>query len=288
MAIEVICAPWSIGLRPGPGGVEPGTWRAPAVLLEAGLAERLGAAAVTELPRPPYSVEAAFGTRIRNGPAIREHGLRLADAVAGALTAGRQPLVLGGDCSILLGCLAGARRRHRIGLVHVDGHTDFTHPGNHDSTQLGNAAGMDLALATGRGELLLTHWPDTGAPLVADTDVVQLGDRTGQPVPLRVIGIEDVLASGIDAAARTTVEHLTAVPRLWLHLDLDVLDGTVLPAVDSPGSPGLTFAQLTRLLTVLWRTGRIAGLDVAIYDPDLDPGHIHAPAIVDCLVQSLT
>lgn len=288
MPLEMICAPWSVGLRPGPGGAEPGTWQAPGVLVEAGLGERLGAVEVTQLAHPPYSVEPTFGTRIRNGLAVREHALRLADAVAAALTAGRRPLVLGGDCSILLGCLAGARRRHRVGLIHVDGHTDFVHPGNQDLTELGTAAGMDLALATGRGELLLTHWPDTGAPLVADDDVVQLGDRTGRPAPVRVIGIEELLASDIEATASTALEHLASVPRLWLHLDLDVLDATVLPAVDSPGSPGLTFAQLAALLKALWRTGRVIGLDVTIYDPDLDPGRAHLPAIVDCLTEGLT
>ncbi|GAA3290661.1 arginase family protein [Dactylosporangium vinaceum] len=284
MVIEVICAPWSVGLRPGPGGTEPGAWQAPGALVDAGLAERLGAVDVTRLPHPPYSVEPTSGTRIQNGLTVREHALRLADTVAGALTAGHRPLVLGGDCSILLGCLAGARRQHHVGLIHVDGHTDFAHSGDQNPTELGTAAGMGLALATGRGELLLTHWPDTGTPLVTDDEVVQVGDRTGRPAPMRVIGIEELLASGIDATARTVLKHLAGAPRLWLHLDLDVLDGTVLPAVDSPGSPGLTFAQLTDLLTALWRTGRIAGLDVTIYDP----GQAHLPAIADCLVEGLT
>ena len=39
--------------------------------------------------------------------------------------------------------------------------------------------------------------------------------------------------------------------RVWLHVDLDVLDQGVMPAVDSPGSPGLDFAQLAGLLSRL-------------------------------------
>src|SRR5215469_10265120 len=58
LPVEVICVPWSVGLRPDAGGAEPGTWSAPRALREAGLSQRLGAVAVTELPRPPYQVEA--------------------------------------------------------------------------------------------------------------------------------------------------------------------------------------------------------------------------------------
>jgi hypothetical protein len=121
---------------------------------------------------PPCEFEEQLGTRIRNGRTIREHALTLADAVEETLSASRSPVVLGGDCSIMLGSLLGARRGGRCGLVHVDGHCDFFHPGNYDTaSRLGSAAGMDLALATGRGELLLTRWPTIGLPLVPESTV---------------------------------------------------------------------------------------------------------------------
>ena len=287
-SVELIAAPWSIGLRPNAAGVEPGTWRAPQVLREAGLVERLGAATVVELCRPPYSFEAQPGSRIRNGVTLREHGLRLAAAVGEALKAGRTPVVVGGDCSVLLGCLAGARRRGQCGLIHVDGHTDFAHPGNHDFTTLRAAAGMDLALASGRGELLLTHWPAVDGPLVEDRLIVHLGDRTGadEPTdPSLTIGIDEILASGVDDSARRALAHLDrcGVRPLWLHVDLDVLDAAELSAVDSPGSPGLRFDQLAALLALVHASGRVIGVDIAIYDPDLDPGQVHAQSIVDCV-----
>jgi arginase len=85
------------------------------------------------------------------------------------------------------------------------------------------------------------------------------------------------------------VEHLQrrGLDRVWLHVDLDVLDQGVLPAVDSPGSPGLDFAQLADLLARLVGTGRVIGLDVTIYDPELDPKGEYLPAIVDCLASGL-
>jgi arginase len=62
-----------------------------------------------------------------------------------------------------------------------------------------------------------------------------------------------------------------------------VLDQTVIPAVDSPGSPGLDFVQLAELLSRLVTGGRVIGPDVTIYDPELDPDGSYLPGIVACL-----
>jgi arginase len=291
-AVELIAAPWNIGLRPPAPGREPGTWRAPQALLAAGLEARLRPDRVVELDRPPYEFDAQPATRIRNGVTLREHALRLGEAVQAALAASRFPVVLGGDCSILLGCLLGAGRHGRCGLVHLDGHSDFRHPGNYDAgSSLGSAAGMDLALATGRGELLLTHWPVVGRPLVADEDVIQIGDREDEATPpVTRFTAQEVRQIGIAGLGEQVIRRLERreLDRVWLHLDLDVLDERVLPAVDSPGRPGLDFAQLTELVSTLAGTGRVVGLDVAIYDPELDPDGAYAAPLVDCLASALT
>jgi len=261
------------------------------------MAAALQAVDVVELPKPPYAVEAQPNTRVRNGLTMREHALVLADAVSAALGRARFPVVLGGDCSILLGCLLGARRGGRCGLLHIDGHTDFFHPGNYDTaTRLGSAAGMDLALATGRGEPLLTHWPEVGSPLVADEDVIQIGDREadvdghGQlPPSIARLTVQEVLRVGVGAAADQAARGMIrrGLTRTWLHVDLDVLDGKLMLAVDSPGSPGLDFDQLARLISGLVRSARVIGLDVTIYDPQRDR-HLRYPAtIVDCLAAGL-
>lgn len=301
-SIEVIAAPSNLGLRPPSPGLEPGAWRSPEALLSAGLASRLVPARLVELPRPPYEFEMQPGTRIRNGVTIREYALTLAAAVETGLSAARFALVLGGDCSILLGCLVGARRGGRCGLMHVDGHSDFFHPGNYDMrSRLGSAAGMDLALATGRGELLLAHWPQVGIPLVPDDDVIQVGDRDAEAPPdarsyeglldasIMQLTVQEVLRLGVEEACKLVVEHLDrrGLERAWLHVDLDVLDERIMPAVDSPASPGLDFSQLADLISRLVGTGRMLGLDVTIYDPELDQRGEYLPGIVDCLVSGL-
>lgn len=297
--IKIVAAPSNLGLRPPAEGREPGAWQAPAVLLDAGLAARVGADRVIETTKPAYSFDAEPGTRIRNGHTIRNHALSLAEVVGGVISAGEFPFVLGGDCSILLGCLLAARQAGPLSLLHVDGHSDFFHPGNYDVTsRLGSVAGMDLALATGRGEPLLTEWPGIRGPLVEDSFVVQLGERNashpafGFPeideTRIRRFFIEDMLRIGMEETARRALAPVDGnVRRTWLHVDLDVLDRAALPAVDSPGSPGLDFDQLAELIRCFVVSGRLIGIDVTIYDPELDPDRLYAPRIVDCLAGGL-
>jgi arginase len=299
-AIGLILAPSNLGLRPTENDGQPGAWRAPQVLMDAGLAHAVDTTDVLSLKRPAYEREAQFGTAIRNGLSIRAFSLELGEKVREVLQSGQFPLVIGGDCSILLGCLYGARLAGGRGLVHIDGHSDFFHPGNYNTaSRPGSAAGMDLALASGRGELLLTHWPEIGRPLVEDADVVQVGERDAEEpdfnkfysdivhTDITRLNIQGVLAKGIDSTVRQVMTRLEsrALGRVWLHVDFDVLDQTVMPAVDSPGGPGLNYQQLGLLISELCHSGRIVGADFTIYDPERDPHAEYSKPLVDCIAR---
>jgi len=299
--VSLILAPSNLGLRPE-NGREPGTWQAPRVLMEAGLRNALDAYEVRRLERPLYEFAAQPNTRIRNGRSLRAYSLELSRNVQDVLGARRFPVVIGGDCSILLGCLHGARLAGGRGLVHVDGHSDFTQEKSYATPEtLGAAAGMDLALASGRGEKLLTDWPDVGSPLVDDADIVQVGER-GSDEPwfqqyygdiletaITRLTAQCVLEEGMDVGAHRILARLETrgLEKAWLHVDLDVLDQKVMSAVDSPGSPGLDYEQLAQFLRLLIASGRIAGADFAIYDPERDPGHAHARGLVRCIAKGI-
>ena len=261
--------------------------------LAAGLIRRLRPARVRSLPRPAYSAERQPGTSLYNGHGLRRFNLLLADEVAATIANSSFAFVLGGDCSVLLGALAGVRRTTSVSLVHIDGHSDFRHPGNYDaSSTLGAVAGMDLALATGRGEALLTEWPGIVGALVRDTDVVQLGERESRDpdyawpdiaeTKFTRIDIFDALDQGMERVLARTFDVIVARDQpFWLHLDVDVLDRTVMPAVDSPGSPGFSFEQLAMIAAPLARDPRCAGATLTVFDPDLDPEGVHADALVN-------
>jgi arginase len=288
----VIAAPSNLGLRPLRPGHEPGTWRAPAALFEAGLLDALGGGVPVVMPRPSWKPGPDPGTRLRNGLAMRDFNLALADHVAAAGARGAFAFVVGGDCSILLGALAGARRRGPLALVHVDGHSDFRHPGNYDpDSMLGAVAGMDLALATGRGEALMTDWPGVASPLVQDRDVVQIGERDGHRPEFAWADVNDTDFERIDVFTANEIGPQAVLERtrqrlhqrFWIHLDVDVLDEAVMPAVDSPGTPGIAPDDLVTILSGLVADPHCVGMTVTVFDPDLDPDGRYARTLVGLL-----
>lgn len=260
----------------------PGCYKAPGALRDRGLLERLGAADAGVVVPPRYRAEWWPGYGVRNAEAISRYSDSLAARVGALLDDGRWPLVLGGDCSILIGNAAALARRGRFGLVFVDGHSDFRHLGNADA--VGAAAGEDLATVTGRG----------GDRRFADADVAVAGIRPDDEYvdELRRFGMTVHLAPEMRGrggeAARAIVSGMgeRGVDGYWIHLDVDVLDESVMPAVDSPDPDGLGWRDLVDLLVPLLGSPLAAGMEVTVFDPDLDEDGSLAAELVDHLVEA--
>src|SRR5262245_61836227 len=126
--IVVLQAPSNLGLRPPAPGREPGVRRLPEALLAAGIVPRLGATEGGRIPPPPYRPDVEPEHGIRNARAIGDYSRAIALRVGAVLDRGGFPVVLGGDCSILLGSLLALQPRGRHGLFFLDGHTDFASP----------------------------------------------------------------------------------------------------------------------------------------------------------------
>lgn len=293
---KIILVPSNLGLNPLYEGHIPGTFRAPEILMQHGLRNVFSDYEIVTVPCPPYSPEAEPDTDILNGHKLRRLNLQLADEVEASHRLNLKPIVVGGDCAILPGVILGSRRQlGPLALVHIDGHSDFRHPGNWARPYAGRpgaAAGMDLALVTGRGEALLTQWPDFEGALIADHAVVQVGERESQLVDyewpdiadtdIRRITIFDALKLSNQQLIDRIFERLNRFPKIpyWIHLDLDVLDSAEMAAVDCPGTPGLTSQTLVSICQVLFNSTRCCGITVTIYDPDLDPDGTEAKRVV--------
>ncbi|MBT2489540.1 arginase family protein [Streptomyces sp. ISL-96] len=286
----VIEAPSVLGLRPS------GVQDLPTALLDTGLLTHLGAVWAGRIEAPAYDPGRDAGTGILNPVGIAQYSVRLADLVGSVLGRGCFPVVLGGDCSILLGNLLALRRRGRYGLLFLDGHTDFYQP---SAEPTGEAASMELALATGRGPALLADLEGRG-PLVRDEDVVAFGFRDAaesaeagmQPLPprLNAIDIDGVRAAGAAAAARRAVDRLAGAGRAgyWVHLDVDILDDAIMPAVDYRLPGGLTWLELESVLRTALAGERPQGLDVTIFNPRLDPDGTIGVRLGECLRRGLS
>jgi arginase len=271
----IIEVPSPLGLRPT--GVQAG----PSALRTAGLHARLGSYDEARIEVPPYSDVRDPGTGVLNPQGVAAVARDLAAAVGTALDSERFPIVLGGDCSILLGPMLALRRRGRFGLVFIDGHADFQHPSDEPN---GEVASLDLALATGRGPVMLTDL-DGLRPLVRDEDVALVGYRAfGDNDHVLEEHIRDTAVTVIDlpevrehGAARAVGKALGPVTRpdvegFWVHLDVDVLDDDLMPAVDYRHPGGLTWEEAKEILRGLLRASGARGLEVTIFNPRLDHG----------------
>jgi len=288
----IIEAPSTLGLKPT--GVE----RLPAVLLQHGLADKLRARrAGRVVPAIAYNPERDPQTLMRNAPGIAEYSVRLADAVADVVDRGEFPILLGGDCSIVLGSTLALRRRGRYGLLFIDGHADFYQP---EALTSGEAASMDLGFATGRGPELLTNLEGL-RPLVRDEDVVAFGFRDAQeqreygsqPLPPAALALElnEVRRLGAQRAAQRAVEHLTAADKstqgFFIHLDADVVSDALMPAVDYRMADGLSWDELRTVLQTALASGRAVGIEITIYNPALDADGSSGRELARTLLEAL-
>jgi arginase len=277
-----VAGEWTIlGAPLDSSGSGRGEERAPDALRAAGIAAALGArdaGDATGLLRPA-SRDAPSGVIALD--ALRAACAALAEAVAGVLRDGRRPLVLGGDCSLLPGALAGARLGGREpGLWMVDGHPDML---DGASSPTGEAADMDLAIALGHGPPGLVDLAGD-PPLLAPADAVVLGLRprgadpendaelARLPAALAWRDAEAIRRQGPAAAGGAAARRLEAGGRgAWLHLDLDVLGEAAMPAVTYRQPRGLGWEELAGLLGPLVRSRALLGLSVSDLEPDRDP-----------------
>jgi arginase len=296
--IAVLDAPSNLGLRPPTPTSVPGCAKAPGALRDHGLVARLGARDAGCHTPPRFDPgEWRPGDGVSQANDIARYTIRLADRIHAIVEAGEFPLVLGGDCSIVLGSALAMRRLGeelggRVGLIYVDAHSDFRHPGN--AAVVGAAAGEALALVTGRGQAELAGI-EQRRPYVKDADVVLLGLRATdeyrmdlQAGGFAVRAVPDIRANGAARTAQWARAQLSECLGYWLHLDVDVLDPSVMPAVDAPDPGGIAYPELELLLRGLVGSPECLGAEVTVFDPDFDIEGVYAGDLVNALVTGLS
>lgn len=291
--IAVLDAPSNLGLRPPTATSVPGCYKAPGALRDHRLIDRLKARDAGCLTPPRYDPgDWRPGDGVAHAADIALYSTQLADRIGGMIAAGEFPLILGGDCSVLLGAAVMVGRLDgRYGLVFVDGHSDFRHPGN--ASYVGAAAGEDLALVTGRGQPDLTGI-EGRRPYFRDVDVAVLGIRPQDEyrIELQAAGIAyravpELRSDGAARSAQWARQVLQDCDGYWVHIDVDVLDPAVMPAVDAPDPGGIAYAELELLLAGLVNTPRCLGVELTVFDPDYDPDGQYAAELVELLVTGL-
>ena len=204
------------------------------------------------------------------------------------------PLVLGGDCPILLGCLAAvAASGSAPRVLYIDGHEDAW-PAGQSTT--GEAADMAIGWMLGKTSAGLPADLRRRIPIIQHADIIILGARDEDELAdAGVVTLEDlvrivrpdVINDDPDAVASESVSALDRRGPWWLHVDLDVLATESLSAIDYPQAGGIDWTTLTSLTRRAIASSSVMGWTVTIYNPDLDPNGAGADRIVRYVTEVL-
>jgi arginase len=284
------------GVPTAAGGRGPGLERGPFALREAGLLRDLGAGGarvvnLSDLSLFPYRDDPDH-PQARNAEVVECAVRAAADEMTRALREGFT-IVLGGDCTLVAGTVAGATRTlgQPVGLIYIDADADLNTPATSPSGYLN---GMALALALGRGPEEVAS-AGGAMPAVAPDHVALVGFRAVDPGERAALG-DLGLALPATAARRLGMRVAAALALdgvgngdgpILVHLDVDVIDAAEMPAKQflTPGQ-GLAYGEVSDLVTAIVASPRVVALEVTEYDPSRDPEGEHARKIAALLVRA--
>ena len=293
LAIQIICAPSILGLKPS--GVE----LLPESLLNSGLSNLVDSKnPIIELPAPNhlYSNERDPEANCLNPLLIRDYSIELGNAID-RINKDQFALVLGGDCSILIGIMQALKGKGKSGLIFLDAHADFYEP---EKSVTGEVADMDLAIVTGRGPDVLTNI-NNRRPYVDDELVIHIGQRDWEETKkygsqdiretkIKCFSLEEIRSGGINKTVKAILTHIKNMDTdgFWIHFDTDVLSDDINPAVDYRLPGGLKLEEVEELLKSVIRKGKLFGLSVSIFNPKLDKNGHSSKSLAHLIGQSLT
>jgi arginase len=258
-----------IGAPTSAGAYSPGQEDGPRALREHGLLERLPAA------RDAGDVD-AFRWRpdperpgAANAAAVADRVRQVAERVA-AVPADDRVLVLGGDCTVGVGTVAGLVRRGAApGLVYFDRHADLNVPastidGALDWMGVAHMLGIEGTVAELAGD----------RPLLEPRQLCYLGLGPATPFEREQIARHDIAAVDLDAttadpvaAARAALAALADRTEIAVHFDVDVLDFLDAPLAENTDRGGLPLAAAERALATLLADPRVSALTVTEFNP---------------------
>ena len=261
---------------------------APPALRKAGLGRALGDPIDKgDVELPPLKKDVTEG-KVKNFSHFKEATSRIYNATKSIRA--ERVFILGGECSITVGSLAGLAEVFggKPGMLWMDAHGDFNTP---ETSPSGYIGGMCLAMACGRSQGLGLEFGAHGQPL-GEECLVHVGSRALDPPevaafnasPAKLYTAQQVRKTGAADVAEEASRHLDNRSD-WIvcHLDVDVVDPELIPSVNYPTPEGLTPEETAMIIRTLLKTEKMRVLDIAAYNPTKDKKGSSARKIVELM-----
>jgi len=276
--INIFEFPSNLGLKKKEFDIEPGVKLLPNWLRKNQFHKLVDPQQIFSLDPPDYSMDLDEESGVRNAEKIIEYAKDQAKLLSNYMNLDSFTIILGGDCSILIGNALALKQKGDYGLFFLDGHTDYVPPEISPSRA---AAAMELAIITGYGHEKLTNILNL-KPYFKEKSVWCVGNRECDPKVVSAILASEINYFDLNALRKTGLENCTLqflkmvdenhLDGFFIHLDVDVLNDDIMPAVDSREKNGLNYVELNILLSELLSSHKAIGIEITILDPNLDEG----------------
>ena len=287
-----------IGVPSSAGAHGPGQEKAPSALRTAGLLGALREAGLDvedlgDLPVARFAPDRAERKRQSQSQVVKV-ARQVADAVASAVERELIPIVLGGDCTITLGVVAGLlRHQPDLGLIYFDGDADLTTP---ETTHSGIFDSMGVAHLIGAGDPDLAHIGPR-FPLLEQDRIILFGfhpyeiepdeSRVLASSPMAKYPVTSMDGRPVELAAQARARLEERARAIAVHFDVDVMDSAEIPLADWPHYDALSFGDAMRCLSVFVGSPKLAALVVTEINPDHDPDGLLVRQFVDAFAGAM-
>lgn len=261
--ICIVEFPSNLGLKEPQPGKEPGVKKLPDWLWKHNLHKIILPKNIIRLDPPKYSNSRDPENQLLNSNSLVDYAREQAYLINNLLSQNKFPFILGGDCSILLGAAMALKQKGNYGLFYLDGHTDFM---DISLSETGGVGGMAASIVTGNGTEKLTNILNL-RPYINEENLWCVGNREYDDAyeneirnsSATYISLANLRKQGILKSVQSFLSEVKNknLDGFWLHIDLDVLNDTVMPCVDSRTPDGLSYEEFNELTSLLFQSNQL-------------------------------
>jgi arginase len=264
----------------------------PEWLRKFGFHEKIAPKNIFRLASPRYTMNFDKETGVKNPDQIIEYAKKQSELILKNSNNNTFNIILGGDCSILIGTAVALKQMGNFGLFYLDGHTDYIPPKLSPS---GGVAGMDLAIVSGLGHEKLTNI-NNQKPYFLEENIFCIGNAETDDEEY----VEQIINSKIhyfdlyqlrkNGFRKTSEDFLSLINEknldgFFIHFDVDVLNDNIMPCVDSRMEDGIDYDNLKEILQPLIHNEKCFGIEITILDPDYDPNGEYTQPFIENLIK---